>query len=79
MLTRLIREDKLLEKFPQRTETDLYLWITDRLYDLRRLYGDEVEPEAAVEDFVRHHAKASVFDAVRQRITSARPKHEGKA
>jgi hypothetical protein len=68
----MIREDKILDRFPKRTETDLYLWIMDHLYDLRRQYGDEIEPEQAVEDFVHHHPKASVFDAIRRRISPAR-------
>ena len=63
-----IRDDKILDKFPKRSETDLYLWIMDRLYDLRQRYGDEVDAQEAVEDFMQHRAKTSVLGAMRQRI-----------
>jgi hypothetical protein len=40
---------RLLDEFPDRTATDLYLWIVDRLHELRREYGDhDLGPEAAV-------------------------------
>lgn len=47
-----IREEKILEEFPNRTETDLYLWIIEHRSVLR---GDpEATPvEEAVTDFVR--------------------------
>lgn len=70
-IVRLIREEKMLAKFPRRTETDLYLWIMDRLNDLRQRYGNEVAPDAAVEDFMRRHEKASFLAAIRQRIFGA--------
>ena len=67
-IVRLIREEKMLAQFPRRTETDLYLWIMDRLNDLRLRYGNDVAPDAAVEDFMRRHEKASFLAAIRQRI-----------
>ena len=67
-VVRLIREEKILEKFPRRSETDLYLWIMDRLYDLRQHYGDEVPPDDAVDDFMQRYAKAPLLAAIRQRI-----------
>lgn len=42
-----------LAHFPGRTETDLYVWISEPLYYLRELHGPEVGLEGAVEDFVR--------------------------
>jgi hypothetical protein len=70
-IVRLIREENMLEQFPRRTETDLYLWIMDRLNDLRQRYGSAVAPDDAVEDFMRRHEKASFLGAVRQRIFGA--------
>jgi hypothetical protein len=70
-IVRLIREEKILEKFPKRTETDLYLWIIDNLHMLRKRYGDDVPADEAVDDFMRHHAKGSVLAAIRQRLVSA--------
>ncbi|WP_376791914.1 transcriptional regulator [Thermoflexus sp.] len=42
-----VREHRLLEDFPGRTEADLYLWIMDHLYYLREIYGPTVDPETA--------------------------------
>jgi len=47
----VIREHRLLEDFPGRTEADLYLWIMDHLYYLREVYGPEVDPETAALDY----------------------------
>ena len=67
-IVREMRDEKILEKFPKRTEADLYLWIMDRLYDLRQRYGDDVPPDDAVDDFMRSHEKAPLLAAIRQRI-----------
>jgi hypothetical protein len=45
---KVIRDQRLLESFPGRCEADVYLWLMDRLHLLRRRYGDNVGPEAAV-------------------------------
>jgi hypothetical protein len=45
-----IRRQNLLEKFPSRTEADLYLWIVSHLFYLRVLEGDADVGEA-VADF----------------------------
>jgi len=48
-VVRVIRERRLLDDFPGRTEADLYLWVVDRLHHLRREYGDDsLGPELAV-------------------------------
>ena len=44
----VIRDRQLLASFPGRHEADIYLWLMDRLHYLRRRYGDNVGPEAAV-------------------------------
>ncbi len=67
-VVRLVRKEGILERFPQRTEADVYLWIMDHLYDLRVEYGDEVELEEAVADFQQHTARSSVLQAVSRRI-----------
>ncbi len=47
-----IRRSGLLEEFPHRTETDVYLFFMDHLHHLRQVYGDpHLSPDAAVEDF----------------------------
>jgi len=44
----VIGEQRLLDAFPDRTETDLYLWLVERLHRLRQELGDEVAPADAV-------------------------------
>ena len=45
-----IRESKILEDFPNRTETDLYLWLKKHQWELRESFGGEVEVEQAAQD-----------------------------
>ncbi len=52
-----VREHRLLEDFPGRTEADLYLWIMDHLYYLREIYGPEVDPEDAALDYAEQFAQ----------------------
>lgn len=48
----IIRGSGILEEFPGRTETDLYLYVMDHLHKLRQQYGNPaLPPEVAVEDF----------------------------
>jgi hypothetical protein len=44
----IIRTSGIMEDFPDRTETDLYLFVMDHLHSLRERYGRQVEPGAAV-------------------------------
>jgi len=46
-VVRAIREGGILRDFPGRTETDLYLWISDHRWALMEELGWEVELEAA--------------------------------
>ncbi len=43
-----IREQRILEDFPGRTETDLYLWVTRHQAELRRALGWDISSQAAV-------------------------------
>jgi hypothetical protein len=65
----LILADKILDKFPKRTEADLYLWIMDHLYFLRQRAANVKAGEAA-SDFVGQYAKRSLFEAIRRQITA---------
>ncbi len=50
----VIERSGILETFPGRTVTDLYLWVMDHLHFLRERLGDEsLSPDQAAEDFVR--------------------------
>jgi hypothetical protein len=49
----VLEQSGILEDFPGRTATDLYLWIMDHLHYLRSQQGaEEVRPEDAAQDFV---------------------------
>lgn len=49
-LVEIIRNQSILEEFPGRTETDLYLWILERQEQLTRMLGWEVDTEVAASD-----------------------------
>jgi hypothetical protein len=51
-----LREHRILERFPGRTEADLYLWIMDHRYYLAQRYGQQVDFEAATLDYAQHYA-----------------------
>jgi nucleotide-binding universal stress UspA family protein len=51
-VAQMIRENGLLRDFPDRTETDLYLWILDHRDQLGQELAWEIEPEVAAEDLV---------------------------
>jgi hypothetical protein len=51
-LIEIIRKSGILEEFPGRTETDLYLFVMDHLHSLRERYHNPAMPaEEAMEDF----------------------------
>ncbi|RPI27157.1 MAG: DUF4032 domain-containing protein, partial [Chloroflexota bacterium] len=50
-VVRIIREQGILNEFPGRTETDLYLWIIEHQWYLQAEFGDEVSLEQAAEQF----------------------------
>jgi hypothetical protein len=52
-IVRIIREQGVLGEFPDRTETDLYLWVIDHQRFLREVYGKDVPLEQAAEDLTR--------------------------
>ena len=45
-----IRERGILRDFPGRTETDLYLWVSEHRAGLEQELGWEIDPEAAADD-----------------------------
>lgn len=55
-LVRVIREKAILKEFPQRTESDLYLWIIEHLWYLREEFQGEVSLEQAAEHFAEEFA-----------------------
>jgi hypothetical protein len=51
-IIRIIRDQDILSAFPDRTETDLYLWILERQWALRESQGIEVPVENAASELV---------------------------
>lgn len=52
-----IRHHNLLAQFPNRTESDLYLWISRHQWELHEDYGAyTVDADLAAADFAAHHA-----------------------
>jgi len=59
-----IRERGILRDFPGRTETDLYLWLSEHRRELEEALEWEIRPEAAVADL------ATQFSPTPQRIAA---------
>ena len=56
-LAQIIREHRILDEFPGRTEADLYLWIMEHLWYLREAGGKEVSLEQAADGFARVYSR----------------------
>jgi hypothetical protein len=57
----IMRQRKVLNRFPGLTEADLYLWIMDHRYYLSRAYGRDVGAETATRDFAGRFGRHSVL------------------
>lgn len=68
----VIRREAALDRFPGRTEADLYLWTMNHLHYLRERYGPAVDPELAASDFARHFTDRRVSKAVQAVKETAR-------
>ncbi len=65
-LVRVIREQGLLEKFPGRTETDLYLWVSEYQWFLQEAYHDNEPIKKAAEKFASQYRDAPTRKVIRQ-------------
>jgi Domain of unknown function (DUF4032) len=64
-IVKAVREDKILEDFPGRTESDLYLWMIDHQHYLREQCEDcGVDAEKAVTDYVDKFGEKPVLKRV---------------
>ena len=71
-LVKIIRQEKTLDKFPGRTEADLYLWIIEHLWYLRE-EGPESDPslEQATTDFThRFSGRPPIRQSILARLRS---------
>lgn len=55
-VTRVIRQRNLLQDFPGRTETDLYLWLAEHRAILENNLGMDISPEAVADDLAAAHS-----------------------
>jgi hypothetical protein len=66
-----IRQHNILGDFPNRTEADLYLWITDHHYFLSE-QDQNVDLEEAAVDFAEHYSQRfdkRILNAMKQAVT----------
>lgn len=56
-LVKMINDQGILEEFPGRTETDLYLWIISHQWYLRETLGSEVPLEQVVEELAEAYSQ----------------------
>ncbi len=55
-VVQIIREQNILHYFPDRTETDLYLWLSRHRKGLEEALGWEVELESVAADLTTYHS-----------------------
>ncbi len=58
-LINIIRERGLLRWFPERAETDLYLWVSEHRAALQESLGWELRPDAVADVIVQEQARAA--------------------
>ncbi len=63
-IVEVIREQNTLADFPQRTESDLYLWLMDHLHYVRESQG-QVDPAEAVQEFAQEFSERPVQKLLR--------------
>ncbi|MBN1823820.1 MAG: hypothetical protein JW803_05825 [Endomicrobiales bacterium] len=62
----IILQEKLLEHFPNRTYTDLYVWITQHKYFLSQKAGHDVGFDLSKKDFLQKYRKVKFLDLIPQ-------------
>ena len=69
----LIRERGILRHFPGRTETDLYVWVSQHQAELKQALGWEVGSEAVANDLAAHFSPQShpLLERVKDKIRHA--------
>ena len=66
-MTERIESSGILEEFPGRTATDLYLFTMDHLHYLRQRYGDSAHPSRAFEHFrLSRRTKKGIVEKLRE-------------
>ncbi len=63
----IIKRYGILQKFPKRTKTDLYIWINEHKRYLSLKYGREIITKFAVKDIVNRYSK-NPFNRIKLRL-----------
>ena len=61
---KIIIEENILDRFHERTYTDLYLWIQQHKYYLSQKAGHDVGFDYTKDDFIAKHKKSRFFEIV---------------
>ena len=56
-MVRVIRENEILRNFPNRTDTDLYLWIIEHMWYLREEYQQDISMKEAADHYARTYSE----------------------
>lgn len=51
-IIKIVREQGVLDGFPERTEADLYLWLLEKRADLQDIYGEDVPLDRAARELI---------------------------
>lgn len=79
---KIIRKHNILDEFPQRTETDLYLWIIEHRWYLAEEAHQKVSLESAASHFVQKFSKrpfrhlVQIFEWLKKKIRSKKKSHD---
>ena len=63
-IVEVIRDNSLMGRFPDRTETDLYLWIVKHWDQLKQRYGPDFPVQAAAQDYSARFGKGLIARAL---------------
>ncbi len=69
----VIRERGIMQDFPNRTETDLYLWIFRHRTELEKRLGWQIDTEAAATDFATEYGSSThrIVSRVEEKLLDA--------
>lgn len=56
-VVKAIRDQDILQEFPDRTETDLYIWVLDHQTYMEEEFGWSIRPEKAASDLANKYGK----------------------
>jgi nucleotide-binding universal stress UspA family protein len=70
-VTEIIRDRGIMRSFPDRSEADLYLWLTEHRAALEKQLGWEINPADAASDLVESYRPRPIFARLGERLLDA--------